>query len=55
VNSIGIDIKHIIEEEIQGRVEVTIIRGKRCKHLLDDLKERRRYCKLKQEAPVGTL
>jgi hypothetical protein len=43
-------LKHVIEDNIAGRVEVTGRRGKRCKQPLDDLKEKRRYCKLKEEA-----
>jgi hypothetical protein len=39
-------LKHIIEETIRG----TRMRGRRRKHLLDDLKEARRHCKLKEEA-----
>jgi hypothetical protein len=34
---------------------VTGIRGRRCKELLDDLKERRGYRKLKGEALYRTL
>jgi chromosome segregation and condensation protein ScpB len=40
---------------MRGRIEVTGIRGKRRKQLLDDLKEKRVYCKLKEEALDGTL
>jgi hypothetical protein len=39
-------IKHVIEGKLEGRIEMT---GRR-KQLLDDLKEKRRYCKLKEEA-----
>jgi hypothetical protein len=39
-------VKHIIE----GRTEVTGRRTKRCKQLLDDVKEKRGCCKLKKEA-----
>jgi hypothetical protein len=35
-------------------MEVTRRRG-RCKKLLDDLKERRGYCHLKEEAPDRTV
>jgi hypothetical protein len=41
---------HIIEEKIEGRINVTVRRGRRCKELLDDLKETRGYWKLKEEA-----
>ena len=40
----------MIEEKIKGQIEVTRRRGRRRKKLLDDLKERRRYCELKEEA-----
>jgi hypothetical protein len=33
-------VKHIIEEKKAGKKEVMGIRGRSCKHLLDDLKER---------------
>ena len=42
--------KHIIEGKMKGRIEVTGRRGIRRKQLLDDLKERRVYWKLKEEA-----
>ena len=34
---------------------MTARQGRRRKQLLDDLKERRMYCKLKEEAPDRTL
>jgi hypothetical protein len=40
---------------LQGRVEVTGRRGRRCKKLLDELKEKRRYWKLKEEALDRTV
>jgi hypothetical protein len=40
-------LKNVIEGKLEGR---TGRRGRRRKQLLDDLKEKRRYCKLKQEA-----
>jgi hypothetical protein len=43
-------LKHYIEEKIDGRIEMTGRRGRRRKQLLDDLKEKRRYWKLKEEA-----
>jgi hypothetical protein len=43
-------LKHVIEGTLEGRIEMTGRRGRRCKQLLDDLKEKRRYCKLKEEA-----
>jgi hypothetical protein len=48
-------IKHVTEGKIEGRIEVMGRRGRRCKQLLDDLKERRGYWKLKEEALGGTL
>jgi hypothetical protein len=43
-------LNHVIEGEIQGRIEVTGIRGRRRKQLLDVLEEKRGYLKLKEEA-----
>jgi hypothetical protein len=43
-------LKHVIEGNIERRIEVTGRRGRRCKRLLDDLKETRGYWKLKEEA-----
>jgi len=37
------------EGKIEGRMEVTGRRRRRRKHLLDDLKEKRGHCKLKEE------
>jgi hypothetical protein len=34
-------LKHVIEGKIEGRIEVTGRRGRRCKQLLDNLKEKR--------------
>jgi hypothetical protein len=42
-------LKHVIDGKIEGRMEVTGRRGRRRKQLLDDHKENRRYCKLKEE------
>jgi hypothetical protein len=47
-------LKHVIEGRIEGRIEVTV-RGRRRKQLLDDVKEKRRYWKLKAEALYRTL
>jgi hypothetical protein len=33
-------LKHVIEQKIEGRIEVTGRRGRRGKQLLDDLKKR---------------
>jgi hypothetical protein len=43
-------LKHVIEGKLEGRIEMTWRRGRRRKQLLDDLKEKRRYCKFKEEA-----
>jgi hypothetical protein len=43
-------LKHAIEGKLEGRTEMTGRRGRRRKQLLDDLKEKRRYRKLKEEA-----
>jgi hypothetical protein len=48
-------LKHEIEGKLEGRIEMTGRRGRRRKQLLDDLKGKRRYCKLKEEALVRTL
>ena len=42
-------LKQIIEGKIKGEIEVTRRRARRCKKLLDDLKDRRRYSHLKEE------
>ena len=43
-------LKHAIEGKIQG----TIRRGRTCKQVLDYLKEKRRYWRLKEEVLDGT-
>jgi hypothetical protein len=48
-------LKHVIEGKVEGRIEMTGRRGRRCKQLLDDLKEKRRYWILKEEALDRTL
>ena len=48
-------VKQIIEGKIKGQIEVTRRRGRRRKKLLDDLKDRRGYCQLKEEAPDRTI
>jgi hypothetical protein len=40
-----------IEGKIKGRIKVTGRQGRRRKELLYDLKGKRGYCKLKEEAP----
>jgi hypothetical protein len=48
-------LQRVIEGKIQERIEVTGRRGRRHRKLLDDLKERRGYSHLKEEALVGTM
>jgi hypothetical protein len=40
----------VIEGKLEGRPEITGRQGRRRRQLLDDLKEKRRYWKLKEEA-----
>jgi len=47
-------LKHIIEEKREEMIDMTGRRERRCKQLLNDLKENRGYWKLK-EAPDRTL
>ena len=37
-------LQQVIEGKINGQIEVTRRRGRRCKKLLDDLKDSRGYC-----------
>jgi hypothetical protein len=48
-------LQQVIEGKIKGGIEVTGIRGKRRRKLLDDLKERRGYSHLKEEALDRTM
>jgi hypothetical protein len=48
-------LKHVIERMLEGRIEMKGTQGRRCKQLLDDLKEKRSYWKLKVEALDRTL
>jgi hypothetical protein len=48
-------LKHVIEGKLEGRIEMTGRRGRRRKQLLDDLKEKKRYCKLKEKALDHTM
>jgi hypothetical protein len=48
-------LNHIMEVKIEGRIEVTGRRGRRCEWLLDDLNETRRHRKLKGEKLDRTL
>jgi hypothetical protein len=43
-------LKHVIEAKIHGRIEVTGIRGRIRKQLVNDLKEKRGYWRLQNEA-----
>jgi hypothetical protein len=43
-------LKHATEGKLESRIEVTVRRGRRHKQLLDILKEKRGYWKLKEEA-----
>jgi hypothetical protein len=42
-------LKHVIEGNVEGRIEVTGRRGKRRKQLLNDLEEKRGRWKLEEE------
>jgi hypothetical protein len=48
-------ISRKIEGKIKGKMEVTKRRGRRRKKLLDDLKERRGFSHLKEEALDRTM
>ena len=48
-------LKQVIEGKIKGEMEVTSRRGRRRKKLLDDLKDRRGYSHLKEEALDRTM
>ena len=48
-------LQQAIEGKIKGQIEVTRRRERRSKKLLDDLKDRRGYCQLKEEAPDRTM
>ena len=48
-------LQRVIKGKIKGWIEVTERRGKRRRKLLDDLKERRGYSHLKEEALVRTM
>jgi hypothetical protein len=45
----------VIEGKLEGRIKMKGRRGRRRKQLLDDLKEKRRYWKLKEESLDRTL
>jgi hypothetical protein len=48
-------LQRVIEKKIKGEIEVTGRRGRRRRKLLDDLKERRGYSHLKEEALDRTM
>jgi len=48
-------LKRVIEGNIKGGIEVTGRRGRRRRKLLDDLKERRGYSHLQEEARDRTM
>ena len=48
-------LKRVMKGKIEGGIEVTGRRGRRCRKLLDDLKERRGYSHLKEEALDRTM
>ena len=48
-------MKHVTGGKMEGKIEVTARRERRRKQLPDDIKDKIRYCKLKDEAPEDTL
>ena len=48
-------LQQIIEGKVKGQIEVTKRRGRRRKKLVDDLKDRKGYCQLKEEALDRTM
>ena len=48
-------LQRVIEGKIKGGMEVTGRRGRKRRKLLDNLKERRGYCQLKEEALDRTV
>jgi hypothetical protein len=48
-------LKHMTEGKLEGMIEMIGRWGRRCWQLLDDLKEKRRHWKLKEEALDHTL
>jgi len=48
-------LQRVIEGKIKGGIEVTGRRGRRRRKILDDLKERRGYSHLKEEALDRTM
>jgi hypothetical protein len=48
-------LKQVIEGKIKGEIEVTRRHGRRRKKLLDDIKDRRGFCHMKEEAVVRSM
>ena len=48
-------LKQVIEGKIKGWIDVIRRQGRRHKELLDELKDRRGYCQLKEEAVDRTM
>jgi hypothetical protein len=48
-------LQRVIEDKIKGRIEVTGRQERKCRKLLDDLKERKGYSHLKEEALDRTI
>jgi hypothetical protein len=48
-------LNQVIERKIKGQREVTRRQGRRRRKLLDDLKDRRGYCELKEKALDRTM
>jgi hypothetical protein len=48
-------LRQVIKGKIKGGIEVTLRRGRRRRKLLENLKERRRYSHLKEEALDRTM
>jgi hypothetical protein len=48
-------LKQVIEGKINGEMEVTRRRGRRCRKLLDDLKDKRGYLHMKEESLDRTM
>jgi hypothetical protein len=48
-------LNHFIDDTVERRIEVMVRRGRRRKLLLDNLKERKGYCKMKEEVLDRTL
>ena len=48
-------LQQVIEGKIKGQIEVTRRRERRRKKLLDDFKDRKGYCHLKEEALDRTM